>query len=153
MRQPVSLYRRLGAVGFLGFQLLIGGSIVSALAHPLVWLFAIAGIAVNGSALFYFTSPALPAALLAFNGLLLGGGYLVSVCAGIAAVQQRDSQHLVPHVFLMVFYWPLLSAGAYLAVWQFFTRPFYWEKTHHAISRASRAQLAQLARGRHRRDG
>lgn len=152
MRQPVALYRRLGAVGFLGFQLLIGGSIVSALAHPLVWLFAAAGIAVNGSALFYFTSPDIPSALLAFNGLLLGGGYLVSVCAGIAAVQQRDSQHLVPHVFLMVFYWPLLSAGAYLAVWQFFTRPFHWEKTHHAISRASRAQLAQLARSRNRSD-
>jgi len=152
MREPGSLYRRLGARGFLGFQLLIGGSIISALAHPFVWIFAAMGIALNGSALFYFTSPDVPTALLAFNGLLLGGGYLVSVCAGIAAVQQRDSQHLVPHVFLMVFYWPMLSAGAYLAAWQFFTRPFYWEKTHHAISRASHAQLAQLARSRNRSD-
>ena len=148
MRKPVDLYRKLGPTGFIGFQLLIGGSIVSALAHPFVWFFAAAGIVINGSALSYFTSPQIPTMLLALNVVLLGGGYLISVCAGIAAVQQRDAQHLVPHTFLMVFYWPLLSAGAYLAMWQFFTKPFYWEKTRHAISRASRAQLAQLARDR-----
>ena len=148
MRKPVDLYRKLGPIGFLGFQLLIGGSIISALAHPFVWLFAAAGIIINGSALSYFSSPQLPTVLLALNAVLLGGGYIVSVCAGIAAVQQRDSHHLVPHTFLMVFYWPLLSAGAYLAMWQFFTKPFYWEKTRHAISRASRAQRAQLARDR-----
>lgn len=145
MRQPTTLLRKLGTVGFLGFQLLIGGSIVSALMHPLVWMIAAVGIALNGSALAYFTSPEVPSLMLMFNGILLGGGYIVSVCAGIAAVQQRDAQHLVPHTFLMVFYWPLLSVGAYLAIWQLFTRPSYWEKTHHAISKASRAQLAQLA--------
>ncbi|MEP0068790.1 glycosyltransferase family 2 protein [Pyruvatibacter sp.] len=148
MRRPVDLFRKLGPMGFLGFQLLIGGSIISALMHPLVWMFAVAGIAFNGSALAYFTSPDVPTLLVLFNGILLGGGYIVSVCAGIAAVQHRDAQHLVPHTFLMVFYWPLLSMGAYLALWQLFTRPSYWEKTHHAISKASRAQLAQLA---HRR--
>ncbi|MEO0963427.1 MAG: glycosyltransferase family 2 protein, partial [Pseudomonadota bacterium] len=150
MRRPVDLFYKLGPMGFLGFQLLIGGSIVSALMHPLVWMFAAAGIALNGSALAYFTSPGVPALMILFNGILLGGGYIVSVCAGIAAVQRRDAQHLVPHTFLMVFYWPLLSMGAYLAIWQLFTRPSYWEKTHHAISKASRAQLAQLA---HRRKG
>jgi hypothetical protein len=31
-------------------------------------------------------------------------------------------------------------------MWQLATKPHYWEKTRHAISRASRAQLAQLAR-------
>lgn len=150
MRRPVDLFRKLGPMGFLGFQLLIGGSIVSALTHPLVWIFAAAGIAFNGSALAYFTSPDVPTLMILFNGILLGGGYIVSVCAGIAAVQHRDAQHLVPHTFLMAFYWPLLSLGAYLAIWQLFTRPSYWEKTHHAISKASRAQLAQLA---HRRKG
>ncbi len=148
MRKPGDLYRTLGPAGFAGFQLLIGGSIVSALAHPFVWMFAAAGLIINGSVLSYFSSPQIPTLLLVLNAVLLGGGYLVSVCAGIAAVQQRDAQHLVPHTFLMVFYWPLLSAGAYLAMWQLFTKPFYWEKTRHAISKASRAQLAQLARDR-----
>jgi len=153
MRRPGDLLHELGPFGFLGFQLLIGGSIVSALAHPFVWAIAAAGLAVSGSPLAYFTGPEIPYLLIAFNMTLLGGGYIVSVCAGIAAVQQRGAQHLVPHVFLMVFYWPLQSAAAYMAVFQFVTRPHYWEKTRHAISRASRAQLAQLARrDRHETD-
>ncbi len=146
MRDPVRLYRNLGAAGFFGFHLLIGGSILSALMHPLVWIIALAGLAMNGSALALVTSPQVPSALLLLNGTLLGGGYIVSVAAGIAAVRHRDAFSLVPHTFLMIFYWPLISAGAYMAIWQLVTRPFYWEKTRHAISRTSRAKLADLAR-------
>lgn len=146
MRRPVELYRTLGGVGFLGFHLLIGGSIASALLHPLIWLIALAGLVVSGSALALMTAPYVPALLVALNAALLGGGYIVSVAAGIAAVRQRPEEGLVADTFSMPFYWPLISAGAYLAMWQLITNPFYWEKTRHAISKASRARLAQLAR-------
>jgi cellulose synthase/poly-beta-1,6-N-acetylglucosamine synthase-like glycosyltransferase len=146
MRRPISLWRTLGPVGFLGFHLMIGGTLVSALAHPLVWIAAAVGFAFNGSALAGMTAPEVPLLLILFNMTLVTGGYAISVAAGIAAVRGRHMRELVPHVFLMVFYWPLLSAGAYLAMWQLVTKPHYWEKTQHAISRASRAQLAQLAR-------
>ena len=31
-------------------------------------------------------------------------------------------------------YWWMHSFAAYLAVWQLFTKPFYWEKTDHALT-------------------
>lgn len=40
MRQPARLWRELGAAGFLGFQVMIGGTVLSALVHP--WFYALA---------------------------------------------------------------------------------------------------------------
>ena len=38
MRQPIRLWRELGLLGFLGFQVIIGGAFISALIHPLFYL-------------------------------------------------------------------------------------------------------------------
>ena len=40
MRQPTKLWRELGAAGFLGFQVMVGGTVLSALVHP--WFYALA---------------------------------------------------------------------------------------------------------------
>jgi cellulose synthase/poly-beta-1,6-N-acetylglucosamine synthase-like glycosyltransferase len=42
MRSPRSLWRELGPLGFLGFQTVVGGTILSALVHP--WFYVLAGI-------------------------------------------------------------------------------------------------------------
>jgi len=149
MRRPRQLYARLGATGFLGFQLLIGGSIISALVHPLVWIVALVGLTAGSPILAVETGSFATTALAAMNILLLSGGYVLSVAAGIAAVRLRGNHHLVPDTFFMVAYWPLISAGAYMALWQLATKPFYWEKTRHAISAASRNQLKRLANPTH----
>jgi hypothetical protein len=38
----------------------------------------------------------------------------------------------------MPFYWLLISAAAYRALWQFVTAPFKWEKTEHELSNIAR---------------
>ena len=40
MRQPAKLWRELGPAGFLGFQVMVGGTVLSALVHP--WFYALA---------------------------------------------------------------------------------------------------------------
>jgi len=35
----------------------------------------------------------------------------------------------------MPLYWLLISLAAYRALLQLITRPFYWEKTEHGVSR------------------
>ncbi len=42
MRSPRRLWRELGPLGFLGFQTVVGGTILSALVHP--WIYVLAGI-------------------------------------------------------------------------------------------------------------
>jgi cellulose synthase/poly-beta-1,6-N-acetylglucosamine synthase-like glycosyltransferase len=42
MRSPRQLWRELGPLGFLGFQTVVGGTILSALVHP--WFYVLAGL-------------------------------------------------------------------------------------------------------------
>jgi hypothetical protein len=35
----------------------------------------------------------------------------------------------------MPLYWMLMSAAAWLALWQFVVAPFHWNKTEHGLSR------------------
>ncbi len=49
MRAPSRLMRELGVRRFLGFQVLIGGPILSALVHPWIYVLAGLGLASSGS--------------------------------------------------------------------------------------------------------
>jgi hypothetical protein len=49
------------------------------------------------------------------------------------AVRRRGLTRLSRHVPLMPFYWLLISAASYRALWQFVAAPFKWEKTEHGL--------------------
>jgi hypothetical protein len=40
----------------------------------------------------------------------------------------------------MPLYWFLMSAAAWLALWQFIASPFHWNKTEHGLSRLQGAR-------------
>src|SRR5262249_54742200 len=42
MRHPVALWRAMGPLGFLDFQLLVGGASLAMLVNPLMWLLTLA---------------------------------------------------------------------------------------------------------------
>ena len=50
----------------------------------------------------------------------------------------------------MPVYWLLMSGAAWLALWQFMTAPFHWNKTEHGLSRlqGGRRRWPVLARFR-----
>jgi glycosyltransferase XagB len=132
MRSPRKLWRELGPRGFLGFQTVVGGTILSALVHP--WFYVLAGMHIaHGSLL------ARPDALLGwpFWGLAwfdLLTGYLASMALGFLSARGRGYRHLLKDVPLMPLYWLLISAAAYRALWQFMTARFEWEKTEHGVA-------------------
>jgi hypothetical protein len=67
-----------------------------------------------------------------FN-LLIGNGLMIYL--GMMAGFKRRRYELIPFALLNPFYWILHSIAAYKAVWQLITKPFYWEKTYHGLSR------------------
>ena len=72
MRQPAKVWRELGPAGFLGFQVMVGGTVLSALVHP--WFYALAAFDLANHA--FLEQPALlglPVWLIA--SLSLGAGY------------------------------------------------------------------------------
>jgi cellulose synthase/poly-beta-1,6-N-acetylglucosamine synthase-like glycosyltransferase len=133
MRQPAKLWRELGPAGFLGFQVMVGGTVLTALVHP--WFYALAVFDLANNA--FLARPALlglPFWLIA--SLSLGAGYLASIAVGFLAVKRRGARQLLKQVPLMPLYWLLISGAAYRAIWQFATDRFAWEKTEHGVARS-----------------
>ena len=74
-----------------------------------------------------------------FN-LILGNSLMVLV--NMIGVFRRRNLGLMVFALANPFYWMLHSIASYKALWQLITKPFYWEKTNHGISK--HAQSARL---------
>jgi len=130
MRRPIKFYRKLGHVGFWGFQFFIGGTIFSALIAPLMfcmyffWLFTHTEIFDQ-----YFPSFVLYVSL--FN-LLIANGMLIYLF--MLSGFKRKYFELTPWALTVPLYWMLQSWAGYKGLWQLVHNPFYWEKTDHGLT-------------------
>ena len=85
------------------------------------------------------------------NLLVFIAGYGLSILLtrrGAAAGAAFSAGHAT--LATMPLYWLLMSAAAWLALWQFMTAPFHWNKTEHGLSRLQGRGLPRR-RGRFRR--
>lgn len=133
MRNPVLLWRELGAGGFLVVQAIMAGVVISTIAHP---LFTVAA----GWSLFVGltddTVPTVFSILLASTGfVVLVTGYGISLAAGFVALKERRLYPLWPSVLAMPIYWLLISIGGWIALKEFITAPHHWNKTRHGLTR------------------
>ena len=85
--------------------------------------------------------------LSVFN-LLAGNGLFIFVM--MLAPFRRNWLSLVPYSVTVFWYWVLMSIAAWKGAWQLITKPFYWEKTEHGLSKhtaaeVSKAQASQTA--------
>ena len=118
MRDPVTLWREMGAVKFIGLQLNLGGAILAPLLHLPFVLAVLSGATVPGLDV--------GAAGLA---LLVMGALTGVMCDGLAPV--RWSLLRVIAMATRVFYWPLQSFAAAHALVELGIRPHFWAKTPH----------------------
>ncbi|HEY0722300.1 MAG TPA: glycosyltransferase family 2 protein [Gammaproteobacteria bacterium] len=139
MRSPLRLYKKLGHVGFWGFQFFIGGTIVSVLLAP--WLFVMFGFwLVTRTHDLDLIFPPLVLYVSLFN-LLLGNGFLIYLSS--LSVFKRHLYRLIPYALSNPIYWLLMSWAAYKALWQLVHNPFYWEKTQHGVTRFNHEESAK----------
>jgi len=133
MRNPILLWRQLGSVGFLTMQVIMAGIVVSTLVHP---IFLAATIWAIASGQFFPLEQNWWVVAVSGTGLaILLMGYGVTIFAGWLALRKRGLGPLWPNVFAMPVYWLLISVGGWLALKQFITHPFHWNKTKHGISK------------------
>ncbi len=131
LRRPLHLLHTLGLRATLAFLLLVGGTPLTFLSAPVLWALFLYWLLTRSHALEpYFPAPVLYVSL--FN-LLLGNG--LAIYFNMLAVFKRRKFHLLPLTLLNPVYWFLHSIAAYKALFQLFTRPFYWEKTLHGLSK------------------
>jgi hypothetical protein len=137
MRRPVRLMRELGLKGFLGFQVLMGGLVLSALVHPLFYVMLTA--ALLDGAFMAASESGLELLLLMLALFNLAAGYLSAMALAALAVCRRGRVTLAFDVALMPLYWLLISYAAYRALPQVLRDPYLWEKTPHAARSRGRA--------------
>jgi cellulose synthase/poly-beta-1,6-N-acetylglucosamine synthase-like glycosyltransferase len=131
MRAPKALWRELGPRGFLAFQIMIGGTILTALVHP--WFYVLAAFELAGGSFLARPVSIFAWPFWAIAWFDLSVGYLASMALALFALGRRGYWALARQVPLMPLYWLLMSAAAYRALWQFATARFEWEKTEHGL--------------------
>ncbi len=130
-RNPVAVIRKAGLRQFLGFVLLIAGT-------PLIFLLQPITIALTAFWLISRThglEPLFPAWLLYISLFNLLIGNALAIYVNMFAVFKRRLHVLVLFALLNPVYWMLHSIAAFKALGQLFTRPYYWEKTVHGLTR------------------
>jgi len=130
MRQPGRLWRELGAKRFLGFQVLMGGMVLSALVHP--WFYVLLGFDLWHGKLLGVPDTLVGHTLLWVGIVNLLAGYVSAIALGTVAAARRGRRKLALHALSMPIYWLAISLGAYRALWQLVSAPYYWEKTEHS---------------------
>jgi glycosyltransferase XagB len=145
MRAPRRAWRELGLRGFLTLQLMMGGILISALAHPLFLVLILYGSFTG--VVFRDPGSAFGEALLALNIWNLVAGYIGGVALGLCGLKAAGIRGLGPMVVFIPVYWLLVSLAAYRAVWQFFVNPFYWEKTRHGRVRGKDRKIEAREKG------
>ncbi len=132
MRDPVGLWRDLGAWRFWGFQIQFFGTLSQYLLAPVLWSFWLLSLGLPHP----LRAPMAgvwdgKAAMVLFGMFVLSE--LISIGVGMWAVRGAKHRHLMPWVPTLHFYFPLGCLAGWKAIYEVVAKPFYWDKTAHGI--------------------
>jgi cellulose synthase/poly-beta-1,6-N-acetylglucosamine synthase-like glycosyltransferase len=129
LREPDRLWSDLGPHGFVGFNVLMSGVIISALMHPLVYLYASWKLWTGDIT---FWPPEGWQAIAWWAGAAnLVFAYAVGMALAAITAYKRHGIRLAAYAIFLPLYWLMISAAAYRAVLDLIRSPFHWRKTAH----------------------
>ena len=128
MRAPFRLVREIGLKASLTFHLLIGGMILSSLAHPLAIL-----LVANALHDLFSDRPLTTNenALLAIDLFNVLGSYWIFRQMGMKRMTRQERRAIGWRQWALPLYWLALSLAAWRALPDLIARPFFWAKTPH----------------------
>jgi len=139
MRHPIKLLQDLGWRKFLLFQFTFGGGIYMPIINPFLWAIT----AVSLFAPWLFSSLfLLPIQAICIFNLVVGNLSFLFLYVWTCIKQKRN--YFIPLALTMPLYWVLISVAAWRGLLQLITRPFYWEKTLHGVSKEINNEKPQL---------
>lgn len=130
MRHPVHLWKELGPVRFVSFQLVVGGTFLTMLLNPFFWgLTSVWAVTEAG-----WIRELFPGTIyfLSAGNLLIGN--FVFTYVNVVGTLRRGYDELVRAALFSPLYWGLMSVGAWKGFVQLVHRPSYWEKTVHGLA-------------------
>jgi len=132
MRDPVRLWRDLGAWRFFGFQLLFLGALSQFVLAPILWSFWALPLGLPHP---------LIGVLPTWGFWVLGGIFalseLTTIAVGVCALPRKTHGDLIKWVPTLHFYYPLGALASYKGLWELMVKPFYWDKTAHGVFKSA----------------
>ena len=114
------------------FQLVIGGKIAFILINPFLWLATISYFT-----LYAYVGPQIeslyPSVVFYMAVFSLVFGNFLFMYYYMIGAMKRGQYSLIKYVYLVPFYWLMISVAGFIALYQLFFKPFYWEKTLHGL--------------------
>lgn len=136
-RNPLKSLRKLGLKSWLAYQFLIGGTVLIFLISPILWVLLIYWLATRA----YWLENLIPGWVLYISLFNLSISNALGIYLNMIAVFRRRYYKLLLYALLNPLYWQFHSIAAYLALWQLFAKPYYWEKTIHGLSKFTKTYL------------
>lgn len=136
-RHPLQSLKKLGLKSWLAYQFLIGGTVLIFLISPILWIIFIYWIVTRA----YWLENLVPGWVLYISLFNLSISNALGIYLNMIAVFRRRYYQLLLYALLNPVYWQLHSIAAYMALWQLFSKPFYWEKTIHGISKFTKSYV------------
>ncbi|MBI3815802.1 MAG: glycosyltransferase [Nitrospinae bacterium] len=130
-RHPVKLIRVVGFKGWVSFNLFIGGTPFVSLVNPITWSVFFVWLLTKTEII----EPIFPPEVLYLSMFNLLFGNFLGIYLNMVAVFKRKYYTLLPFAYLNPIYWFLQSIASYKSLYQLFSKPFYWEKTQHGITK------------------
>lgn len=144
MRSPVRLWQDAGARGFFTLNIIVGGNVLTALAHPIMLAEIIVPMVMQA---FDRNVPSFLASNFAgLHVAAIAAGYFSTVVVGLIGLARRKLLHEAWILLLTPIYWICLSIAAWRALYQLLTDPYRWEKTEHGLARHSRLATRRYQR-------
>ncbi len=133
MRNPLATFRDLGPWAFIGLQVLFLGSLSSAVLAPVMWSFWLILIGVAHPFVELTTPVARFALAVGFLAILV-----VNTAAGAVALARQGRTDLIGWLPVMHVYQPLATLSVAKALVELVHKPFFWDKTAHAVTEPDR---------------
>lgn len=131
MRNPIKLYKSIGARGFFGFQFFIGGTVFTFLSYPILLLFLLIYAVFRSK----WIEMLFPDWLVIISIINFTAGNLIMIYTNMIAIFKRNSYSLIVYAIANPVYWLMHSVSAYKGLSQLIMKPFYWEKTNHGLTK------------------
>jgi cellulose synthase/poly-beta-1,6-N-acetylglucosamine synthase-like glycosyltransferase len=131
-RHPRRLYGELGFTRFAVLHLQLVSMVASPLVHP--FFLALIGWKLLPMARASGSPDALASLAVGFGAVVFVAGYGVAMATQVKGIRLRRLDALLPLVATLPFYWLLISAASWMAMWEFIRRPYHWNKTEHGLT-------------------
>ena len=132
MRNPKQFIERGKHYDLLAFQFIVGGKILSMFINPLMWMITIIYF-VFRPFVGEFIESFFPSVILYVGVFSFIVGNFLYLYYYMIACAKRGHYDLIKYVYVVPFYWLMMSFASWRAVYEMVVKPHYWAKTLHGL--------------------